>query len=76
MKKCMLSVVEGPVAVGPGWLRGFTHLQQVSAKQTVPRQELSEVEVHLTLFTAQPVIHEWDQPGCLSTSVKCSGYLY
>ena len=47
----MLSIVEGPVAVGTVWLRDFTHLKQVGAKQTVSRQELSQVEDHITLFT-------------------------
>ena len=60
----MLSVVEGPVAVGTVWLRDFTHLTQVSAEQTVRRQEVGEVEVHLISFSKQPVIHESDEPGC------------
>ena len=64
MKKCVLSVVEGPVAVDTVWPHDFTHLVQVSAKQTVPCQELGEVEVHLTPFSKQPVIHVWNQPGC------------
>ena len=60
--------IEGPVAVGTVWLHNFIHLTQVSAEQTMPRRELGEVEVHLTPFSEQPVIHEWDQPGCPSPS--------
>ena len=59
----MLSVVEWPDAVDAVWLCEFTHLMQVSVEQTVPRQELSELEVHRTPFSEQPVIHEWGQPG-------------
>ena len=46
----MLSVVEGPVVLGTVSLRKFTHLIQVNVEQTVPRQELYEVEVHPTPF--------------------------
>ena len=45
---------EGLVAMGTVWPRDFNHLVQVSAK---PCQELDEVEVHLTPFSEQPVIH-------------------